>query len=76
MVLPDSFEELRILKFFGVEGHVKKAPTIKLIMCHPPNSGWIKCNTDEAAKGYPGAVGYGGISGIVDPRLSVALHII
>lgn len=50
-----------MLKGSAVTTHAPRAPTIKQVDWFPPSFGWLKCNTDGAAKGCPGHAGAGGI---------------
>lgn len=56
-----SVTELTILKSLRVTGHPGKALTILQVDWRPPPCGWIKVNTDGAARGTPGHAGGGGI---------------
>lgn len=56
-----SVSELIMLKAFRVNGHPNKAPKIKQVTWHPPICNMIKCNSDGAAKGFPGLAGCDGI---------------
>lgn len=56
-----SIEEFSILKAFAITCHPRKAPRVIEVDCLPPPCGWIKANTDGAAKGSPGHATGGGI---------------
>lgn len=59
--MSNSIDEFSILRKFSVVGHPQKALMVKQINWFPPPCGRIKCNTDGAAKGFPGLAGCGGI---------------
>lgn len=50
-----------ILRAFDIAGKPSRAPSIKQVNWFPPLCHWIKCNTDEPAKGNPRPVGCGEI---------------
>lgn len=54
-------EEFCLLKAFQVRIHHDRAPRIFQVDWLPPTCGWIKCNTDRAAKGSSGHAGGGRI---------------
>lgn len=56
-----SMDDFVLLKFFVVHGHPNRAPTITQVDWLPPTYGWLKCNTDGAAKGSPSQARGGGI---------------
>lgn len=39
----NSIDDFKVLKLFGVEGHVSKAPKISQVSWSPPKCGWVKC---------------------------------
>lgn len=53
----NSIDEFKILKWFGVAGHPRKAPKIIQVDWLPPMCGQIKVNTDGATKGSLGRAG-------------------
>lgn len=59
--MSNSITELGILKAFSVNIHARKAPSIKQVDWQPPNCGWIKCNSDGAARGNPSYAACGGL---------------
>jgi ribonuclease HI len=58
-VFNSSMRDFSILKKFKIDIHPPKAPTIKEILWCPPQSNWMKCNTDGAAT--TDTASYGGI---------------
>jgi hypothetical protein len=52
--------EFVILKAFYVKINSRNAPKVKEILWHHPIISLIKCNSDGAAHGSSGIVGYGG----------------
>ncbi|XP_019435167.1 PREDICTED: uncharacterized protein LOC109341679 [Lupinus angustifolius] len=56
-----SMNEFSILKAFNVTCHCNKAPSILEVTWNLPASGWVKINSDGAAKGSPGHAGGGAI---------------
>jgi ribonuclease HI len=56
-----SIHEFAIIKHFGVICHHPPAPSIKQVNWLRPPSNWVKCNTDGASRGSPGASACGGI---------------
>lgn len=54
-------KEINILHLFGASLHPCKAPLIIKVDWIPPCCGWIKVNTDGAAKGSYGHAGGGAI---------------
>lgn len=52
--MSSSIEEFSILKSFPIKCHPRKAPSIIQVDWIPLPCGWIKANTDRAAKGSPG----------------------
>lgn len=59
--MSSSISEFSLLKAFSVSCHVSKAPSITQVDWIPPPCGWVKCDTDEAARGSPGYGAGGGI---------------
>ncbi|XP_019418611.1 PREDICTED: uncharacterized protein LOC109329402 [Lupinus angustifolius] len=56
-----SVAELLLLRNFQTPLRISKAPRIVEVVWERPREGWIKVNTDGAAKGFPGMAGVGGI---------------
>ncbi|XP_019451698.1 PREDICTED: uncharacterized protein LOC109353792 [Lupinus angustifolius] len=56
-----SVAELLLLRKFQTPLRISKAPRIVEVVWERPREGWIKVNTDGAAKGFPGLAGVGGI---------------
>ncbi|XP_019431828.1 PREDICTED: uncharacterized protein LOC109338930 [Lupinus angustifolius] len=52
-----SMTEFSILKAFNVTCHYNKAPSILEVIWNLPAPGWVKINSDGAAKGFPGHTG-------------------
>lgn len=71
-----SIQEFVLLKTFAVSGHPGKAPSITQVNWLPPPCGWLKCNTDDAAKGNPSHAGDGGIFKAEMLKLQATLLII
>lgn len=53
-IMSSSMIEFVIMKSFRVNGHLSKAPSIRQVDWFPPLSGWVKANSDGAARGSPG----------------------
>ena len=51
---------LNILRCLRIHGIVRCSPIIFGVCWFPPSSGWLKLNTDEAARGAPGLAGVDG----------------
>ncbi|XP_019418539.1 PREDICTED: uncharacterized protein LOC109329320 [Lupinus angustifolius] len=56
-----SLLEFSILRAFHMNGKYSKAPSITKVNWALPLMGWVKINTDSAAKGSPGHAGGGAI---------------
>jgi ribonuclease HI len=56
-----SIHEFSIIKHFGVVCHPPPPPSIRQVNWVRPPYNWIKCNTDGASRGSPGASACGGI---------------
>lgn len=54
-------EDFIILKAFFVQGHVRKAHSIKQKDWIPPLCNWFKCNTDGSTRGSTGHAASGGL---------------
>lgn len=52
---------LMILNAFNIGCKPANALLIIQVNWYPPCCYWVKCNTDEAARGAPGLAAYGGI---------------
>jgi hypothetical protein len=50
-----------ILKFFNINIHPPKAPTIKEVLWQPPLINWLKANTDGTLTKNPFKAACGGI---------------
>lgn len=59
--MSSSIEDFIILKHFQVIGKPIRAPVIMEIFWYPPKTGWVKANSDGAARGSPGRAACGGI---------------
>ncbi|CAL0329544.1 unnamed protein product [Lupinus luteus] len=55
----NSLTEFKILRFFNISSYIAAPPSIKEIICQHPSVGWVKINSDGAAKGFPGHSGGG-----------------
>lgn len=56
-----SVQEFSIIKHFGAACRPLPPPTITQVNWIRPPSNWVKCNTDGASRGSPGASSCGGI---------------
>jgi len=56
----DMFD-FNVLKFFGINTRTGKVLCHLLVRWKFPSPGWVKINTDGAARGYPGLATCGGI---------------
>jgi hypothetical protein len=56
-----SIHEFSIIKHFGVVCHPPLPPSIKQVNWIQPPYNWVKCNTDGASRGFPGASACGDI---------------
>jgi ribonuclease HI len=56
-----SIHEFSIIKYFGIDCHPPPPPSIKEVTWLRPPYNWVKCNTDGASRGSPGASACGGL---------------
>ncbi|WJX41072.1 hypothetical protein P8452_28481 [Trifolium repens] len=56
-----SIQEFSVIKYFGANCHPPPPPSIKQVNWIRPPFNWVKCNTDGASRGSPGASSCGGI---------------
>ncbi|PNX90428.1 ribonuclease H, partial [Trifolium pratense] len=56
-----SIREFQILKAFDVKCHPPSTPKIIQVNWSCPPLTWVKCNTNGASRGFPGASACGGI---------------
>ena len=59
--MKNSVDDLCILRRIGILGRPSKAPKIIEVRWQTPSIFQVKINTDGAARGSPGVVGFGGI---------------
>ena len=64
--MDNSQLDLITLRCLGVSGIPKPLQRIYSVIWVPPPVGWVKINTDGAAKGSPGLAGAGGIFKLSD----------
>ena len=57
----NSFHDLQILKSFGVDSRLRRAPRVIEVFWHPPVIGWVKINSDGAWKHLEGVGGFGAV---------------
>jgi len=53
--------DFNVIKFFGINTRTGKFLHPLLVRWEFPSPGWVKINTDGAARGYPGLTTCGGI---------------
>jgi ribonuclease HI len=56
-----SIQEFSFIKYFGADCHPPPPPSIKQVNWTRLPFNWVKCNTDGASRGSPGASYCGGI---------------
>ena len=57
----NSVQDLRIIKSFGAECRLGRAPRVIEVVWHPPVIGWVKINSDGAWKHAEGVGGFGAV---------------
>ncbi|KAL6208489.1 hypothetical protein ACLB2K_019438 [Fragaria x ananassa] len=57
----NSVQNLRIIKSFGAECRLGRAPRVIEVVWHPPVIGWVKINSDGAWKHAEGVDGFGAV---------------
>ncbi|KAL6185106.1 hypothetical protein ACLB2K_041241 [Fragaria x ananassa] len=57
----NSVQDLRIIKSFGAECRLGRAPRVIKVVWHPPVIGWVKVNSDGAWKHAEGVGGFGAV---------------
>ncbi|PNX84033.1 ribonuclease H, partial [Trifolium pratense] len=60
-IMSNCITDFQALKEFNIVSHVGPAPKIQEVIWSFPPTGWIKANTDGAARGSPGHASAGGI---------------
>ena len=59
--IKNDMMDFSVIKFFGINTHTGKVLRPLLVRWEFPSPGWVKINTDRAARGYPGLATCGGI---------------
>ncbi|KAL6177056.1 hypothetical protein ACLB2K_053688 [Fragaria x ananassa] len=57
----NSVQDFRIIKSFGAECRLGRAPRVIEVLWHPPVIGWVKINSDGAWKHAESVGGFGAI---------------
>ncbi|KAL6207455.1 hypothetical protein ACLB2K_018413 [Fragaria x ananassa] len=57
-LMHNSVQDLRIIKSFGAECQLRRAPRFIEVVWHPPVIGWVKINSDGAWKHAEGVGGF------------------
>ena len=60
-LMKNDMFDFNVLKFFGINTRTSKVLRPLPIRWEFPSSGWVKINTDGAARGYPGLAACGSI---------------
>ncbi|CAJ2674874.1 unnamed protein product [Trifolium pratense] len=60
-IMSNCITDFQALKEFNIVSHAGPAPKIQEVIWSFPPNGWIKANTDGAARGSPGYASAGGI---------------
>jgi len=59
--MKNDMMDFSVIKFFGINTRTGKVLRPLLVRWEFPSPGWVKINTDGAARGYPGLATCGGI---------------
>ena len=59
--MKNDMMDFSVIKFFGINTRTGKVLRLSPVRWKFPSPGWVKINTDEAARGYPGLATCGGI---------------
>ena len=59
--MKNDMMDFNVIKFFGMNTHTGKVLCPLLVRWEFPSPSWVKMNTDEAARGYPGLATCGSI---------------